>query len=411
MLKEITEWVAGRYPTTLPFPRTIGVENEYAVVNASCEASRGDDVLMTLKEEIPGASELREDELVYGIALPNGGSVSYDASWSTLEHSSRPVATLQELSGELMLMERRLARAADRCGKRVLAYGQPYSLGSRDMWVPRKRYMEIVPKLPPPVDLATIFCSTQVHVAVAREELVPARETFECLTALIVHLFARSPIWGGKSDPFRRVAARADMFVEIDSTRAGVAPERITTLEDAVRPIVEARRFGPDPNEAPVSFLEWARNGGRGEWQAELLRHHTSVWTDVRYHLGYGTIEFRVPCSQRYADAVAIAAILVGVVECLGDARTYVERWERGFWNRLRAMAVRGQEDLKFYQLVPHILDIAGAGLRKRGLDEEDFLEPAWEYFRNNNNPAALILSSHAVGGMKRVVDTVALQP
>jgi carboxylate-amine ligase len=142
-----------------------------------------------------------------------------------------------------------------------------------------------------PIAARQLVCALQVHVGVGD----PSR-------ALAVYNAARSHL-----PLLAALAANAPFYEGVDTGLASVRPKLCELLP---------RQGVPPPFPSWDAFAEMLRWGAAsGAFPTER-----TWWWELRPHIGYGTLEFRVPDAQAtVGDAIAIAAVVQALAAWLGE--------------------------------------------------------------------------------------------
>jgi gamma-glutamylcysteine synthetase len=158
-------------------------------------------------------------------------------------------------------------------------------------------------------------------------------------------------------------------------------------------------------------------------WLAAKLHYMFDASTnveDVRVALTQGTIgeyfeEHAVNCYvENRSCGVApegeegvTAALTLGVVEQLDDAESLLREFEWSEWRRMWLITSEhglSVNDSKTLDIMREVVDLAGIGLRARGVGEEKFLEPALARLERRALPADDMIKAFDVGGIRQLV-------
>lgn len=117
------------------------------------------------------------------------------------------------------------------------------------------------------------------------------------------------------------------------------------------------------------------------------------AWHNARLSPSYGTVEARVFCQQPPQETMSTHALTLGIIENLAEAEKLLARFSWEAWEKLRFDALRHTFKAKISNqeitpLLSELLEIALSGLKKRGLNEEQFLEPLFERLKSQKSPA-----------------------
>jgi carboxylate-amine ligase len=192
-----------------------------------------------------------------------------------------------------------------------------------------------------PVAGRQLVCALQVHVAVPGAEA--ARAVYNAARSylpLLAALAANGAVYEGRDSGFHSIRPKLGELLP----RQGVPPA-LQSWED----YAEALRWGAESGAFPDP----------GAW-----------WWELRPHPRYGTLEFRVPDSQRtLADAAAIAAVIQALVVWLAEAesaRAAAPTWriEENRWSACRHGVEGSMADLETGAVSStrsHLRDLLGA--------------------------------------------------
>ena len=254
---------------------TVGIEDEVLVLDPDTHALA------------PRASEVLDrmgEDPRFKLELPA----------AQLEIVTAPTATVPEAAAALLDARRELLARTGDLAAFAGAGWHPTSPG-RGALNEVPRYARVIDDYRPVID-RQLVCALQVHVS------VPGAER-----ALAVYNAARAYMpW------VAALAANAPFYEGHDSGLASVRPKVGELL----------------PRQGiPPAFESWEDYAGAMAWGASTgaFPDVSSWWYEVRLHHGFGTVELRVPDSQRtVGDAAAIAAVAQSLLAWLG------ERHDRG---------------------------------------------------------------------------------
>jgi gamma-glutamylcysteine synthetase len=126
------------------------------------------------------------------------------------------------------------------------------------------------------------------------------------------------------------------------------------------------------------------------------------------------TIEVRPACQQPPDDAFAVNALILGWVESLPQIAAYfddalgAQTWEvmRAYRRAAVCEGLGAREPIP--GMIRALIEIAQAGLARRGRGEEKFLEPIWERVERRESPgmrARRVMQKRGMGALiKRCV-------
>ena len=237
----------------------------------------------------PQSLELLERAPALLERLPADGRFKLEMPASQLELLTAPHGDVPAAMDELRAARRSLLEAVDGLARPAAAGVHPFSAGEGAL-NPGPRYEHTTTRYGP-VARRQLVCALQVHVAVGGAQRTLAvynglREQLPLLAALA----ANAPFYEGRDTGLASVRPKICELLP----RQGVPPP-LTGWDELEREL----RWGAVAGSVP----------GPGSW-----------WWELRPHLGYGTLELRVPDAQTtLADAGAIAAVAQALVACLAE--------------------------------------------------------------------------------------------
>lgn len=209
-----------------------------------------------------------------------------------------PAATVAEAAAELAAGRRDLSTVATGVGRLAGAGAHPFAAaeGALNGGV---RYERTAREFGPIARRQLVF-GLHVHVAVSGAE-----------RALAVYNALRSHL-----PELAALAANAPFHEGRDSELASIRPKLAEGLpRQGVPPTIESF-------EALAEALRWGAAAG-------VLPDRAQWWWEARLHLGYGTVEVRVPDTQTtVAETAAVAAVVHALVATLAERHDAGERLE-----------------------------------------------------------------------------------
>ncbi|MBI5794346.1 hypothetical protein HZA87_04700 [Candidatus Uhrbacteria bacterium] len=425
----VQQLIEGAFPTELFGPRHTGPEEEFIVVDAQGYAV---DISPLFHDLMKDGWKPKQDA-VTGATVGvhrNDLEVGMDVGYGTLEIGFPHVGNLFNHVGVradiLGFLDGRLA---DHGFFRLQDYAiQPRTFPSEKLWAPKGRG-EIFRRLfPPTVHMNTLTASSQVHIDVTRDEVVPVLEMFLALSAVFIALNANSPVWAGQPDPEGMLATRQDAWYRFTvdhgywdnvlcgppssngAARTEQAPSSFAELAEFLinAPFI-VRVHGRSVESPGASFMNWSarENGNLSEPKKRnaYLNHEGTVWWQARARVTFGTIEVRPSCQNK--DAVASDALALGLVENLENALAFVRSSKtHQDWRALQRTALmQGLRSPTLAKAAHHVLTLADEGLRYRGLGEEVLLAPLKQRVLDSTSPAHRKLAVFEKGGINALVE------
>jgi glutamate---cysteine ligase / carboxylate-amine ligase len=208
---------------------------------------------------------------------------------SQLEIVTPPTSDLDALAASLFERRRVLAGAAEGVARLACAGVHPFSPAVGEL-NRLERYEQTIAEHGP-IAARQLVCALQVHVGVGDPD-----------RALAVYNAARSYL-----PLLAALAANAPFYEGVDAGLASVRPIISELLpRQGIPPVISSW-------EAFADVLRWGAASG-------AFPTARTWWWELRPHVGYGTLEFRVPDGQAsVGDAMAIAAVVQALVAWLGE--------------------------------------------------------------------------------------------
>ena len=426
--------------------RRVGSELKFPLVNARGEAAPREAVAALWAFLVGRGWEPAVDPLtgrVVGATMPgehNDTIASCETGYCKPEFSLAHVGDLGALRDAVERLRHTLRAFSDREGVRFLGYGiQPKTPPSKRLLIRQSRTAfwgrafrsnrAIAPRDGDDVHLFTINASSQVHVDVAEHEAVPAVNALNGLTAAQIALTADSSVWRGCLDPEYKCVC--EMFWDWwmpQGKRVGIPAQPFTDLTDYIHTVARLRPVYVKRDGKPVgimdgyrTFVEYYQAGGRARGVAhdgrdvpltpcpdDIDQHATFYWYNARLSRYY-TVENRVNDQQPPDELLCVPALTLGLLEALPEAVEIVASYA---WNDLAAARTAAcREGLEAIEggvavdeLAGRMLGAAQAGLERRGLGEEQFLEPLWQRLKARRCPADAAADTFAKGGVEALV-------
>lgn len=252
-------------PNSPDFPFTIGIEEEYQVVDPETRELRS--YITQILED--GQRILREQ-------------IKPEMHQSIVEVGTRPCRTIAEARAEVVRLRGSIAALAARNNLRIVAAGtHPISSWIDQEITPFERYKGVVAEMQQ-LALQLLIFGMHVHIGMPNNDV--AIELMNVARYILPHLLAlstSSPFWMGRNTGFK--SYRSAVFSNFP--RTGVPP----------------------------SFSSYSEFNN----YVNLLIHTNSIdnakkiWWDLRPHPNFGTLEFRVcDIATRVDECIALAATI-----------------------------------------------------------------------------------------------------
>ena len=277
--------------------------------------------------------------------------------------------------------------------------------------------------------LFTVNAASHVHVSAPEEDMVALVNVLNGFSSAQIALTAHSSVWKGCVDSRYKCAAETfwDRWIP-DAGRVGVPDHPFADLEDYVDSIASFKPVFVKRNDMPIllpdyaTFSKYYSSGEASGFDIEgrkvtvtpspedLQLHNTLYWFNARIS-GYYTVENRLNDQQPEDALLAPSALTLGLSSAVGPA------WEELSsisWEKLRtarkSACCSGAEDDFSFELAGKMLGAASAGLKKRGLGEEIFLEPLSMRLKERRCPADRAREIFNSGGMERLLQELKLK-
>lgn len=256
-------------PNSPDFPFTLGIEEEYQVVDPETRELRS--YITQILEE--GQQILREQ-------------IKPEMHQSIVEVGTRPCRTVAEARAEVVRLRGSIAALAARNNLRIVAAGtHPISSWVDQEITPFERYKGVVAEMQQ-LALQLLIFGMHVHIGMPNNDV--AIELMNVARYILPHLLAlstSSPFWMGRNTGFK--SYRSAIFSNFP--RTGVPP--------SFSSYSEFDRY--------INLLI----------ETNSIDNAKKIWWDLRPHPTFGTLEFRV-CDivTRVDECIALAATIQAFV-------------------------------------------------------------------------------------------------
>lgn len=256
-------------PTSPDFPFTLGIEEEYQVVDPETRELRS--YITQILER--GQIILREQ-------------IKPEMHQSIVEVGTHPCRTAQEARAEVVRLRGTVAALAAQHNLRIVAAGtHPISSWMNQEITPFERYKGVVEEMQ---ELALRLLIFGMHVHVGMPDNETTIQVMNVVRYFLPHALAlstSSPFWMGRNTGFK--SYRSSIFSNFP--RTGI----------------------------PSSFTSYAEfdNYVNALIKTNCIDNAKKLWWDVRPHPTFGTLEFRVcDIATRVDECIALAALLQAIV-------------------------------------------------------------------------------------------------
>ncbi len=392
-----------RFPERVPRPRTVGREAEFTLVRPDGRAADSS-VLWEPLLDATGGRPVHDQPAPDGSRLLIGVETNRwfclaEVGRGTIEVGVGPHRSLEDLARDLDLALGTIVPIAHAHGMRVLGYGiQPRTSPTPALMTPKRRYLAFLRAVGLRWLRFGLTASDQLHVDASRDELVPMMNAMNAVSGAIIALTANSSVYRGRVGGCASGRERLMVGMVPEPFRHGAVPRPFEDALDYVRWTLGFRCLVLPDGRGGFRFPRGTygeilrREGPRFE---DWAFHEHYLWPSARPRARLGTLEIRPACQQPGASFAA-AALELGLAEAWRDVSELLQDLlGPGWWASMlayRARAVR--EGLRAPEPVPgllaELLDLAEAGLRRRGFGEERALDEVRDRLDRRQAPADL---------------------
>ncbi len=352
----------------------------------------------------------------------NDSVASCETGYCKIEFSLSHVGNLFEIQDQIDKLRVLLTPFAEREGVHFLAYGiQPVSRPRRALLEKKGRtsvWDKVFPsnKIVAPEDgddvhLFTVNAASHVHINVPDRDAIRVVNVLNGFAGPQIALTADSSVWKGAVDGrYQAVAEKFWDWWEASKDRAGIPRRPFRDARDYIETVARFKPVYVKRDGRPVllrnyeTFLDYfsgdecaaqdldGRDVALHPSPDDLTIHNSFYWYNARISRHY-TVENRV-YDQQPSDALACPAALT-----LGLASAAEEAWEELAahpWKTLREAretacrhGLSGKDNgTPLRELTVRMLNLANLGLKRRGKDEEELLEPLYRRLEARRCPA-----------------------
>ncbi len=415
--------------------RSIGLENEYLMVSSDGSILRPE-VLQHLwgelehhgwslsrdayTSEVISACKMRPDN--HQLRTHNYDVITTDYGYATLEINLAPVKRIQDAYQPLCEIVELVTSVLDRYDARLLGYGvQPVTKPDRHYLGPKSRYKLIYDvrdneqELNPgsqSVDLHCMNASCQTQVEVSLDEAIPLVNALNATSGLRIALFANSSVWQNKVSDFKAIRELFWDWCWPDRKQQVGIPPKFFSIQHYVDYLLDLRPIAINRDQifyrlnSNTSFRHFLTNKGGQQGIAvngdttlvsgrpeDIKTQYAFAWIDTRLQPIHGTVEDRVSCQQPPDAHFSSSAVTLGLVENYQELVAMADALSIDQWKDIRMLACKHGMNFSYpgvnvRELIQQLLHIAYVGLKKRGFDEEVYLEPLYTRVESGRNPA-----------------------
>jgi len=267
----------------VPFPRTLGIEEEYLLVNQS-------------------SGELTSDppeELLLECQRRHEGQVSPEFLRSQIEVGTTVCTSLHEAHQQLMNMRSTIAEVAAKYGLAPIAAStHPFARWKDQRHTPKARYATLVGELQG-VARRMVICGMHVHVGVEDPELrIDLMNQVKYFLPHLLSFSTSSPFWAG--------------------VNTGLKSYRLTIFDNLPRTgLPEFFSSYSDYREYTETLIDTG-----------LIQDTSKLWWDVRPSSRFPTLEMRISDTcTRLEDGMAVAALYLCLISYLTELKKNNQKW------------------------------------------------------------------------------------
>jgi len=425
--------------------RRIGAELKFPLVNLDGTAASFDTVCVLWDYLQSRGWQLVQDTMTGQTVgarkrgQQNDTVAGCETGFCKAEFSLAHVANLFDLQEQIQELRAELGSFCDSNGVRFLCYGiQPMTPPTKRLMIKKGRTSpwvkafgsnrHIEKKDGDDVHLFTINAASHAHVSVCPEEAIDAVNVLNGFSGAQIALTANSNIWRGRMDPdYKCVAEKFWDWWMPDSDRVGMPREPFGDIEDYVHTIADFKPVYVERNGKPIilerygTFEEYYKLGRavgrdtRGQEvsfvpeESDIDIHNSCYWYNARISR-YFTVENRVNDQQPPDALLCMAAVTLGLVSALSQAKAVLSSYDWQMLREAREIACRRgllsrAGEIQVVPIALRMWDIAHQGLVRRGLGEERFLEPLERRLSSFECPADQARDLFANGGIDALID------
>lgn len=421
IIARLAEQFSERFPTEITYPRVVGREAEFPVVDnqgRAVDVRRLWDALLApgdLKPKVDGPNS----RLIVGL---DGTDYSYalEVGIGTVEVNTRPCNNLFEIEAIMEAAVTRLVVAALDHGWQLLGYGiQPMTPASLSIMSPKQRYQSLYRAMGQEWLWYTVTASDQVQIDIRRDELVHMLNFGNLMATVIIALCANSAVYNGKLSPYCSGREGEMAAIHASEHRHGMPARAYTSIADYIATNSQSAYLilREDNVVVPSSqlFREYLAEHG-ADFDAFLFHEHY-IWNSARLRVAYGTLEIRPACQQPWGEHMAAAALGVGLIEASEEIDAFVRgALGKEYWSIMRTyhrQVIR--TGLAAPQPTPdflrQIVAFAAEGLARRVQGEERLLEPIRRRLERGINPAQRMRHLFQTDGVAGLLRHAAIRP
>lgn len=400
---------------------------------------------------------------------PNGKTynIGNDTGVGIFEMSLPPCRNLHEAKAELLeILDESLRHIKDQ-KMRLLGYGiQPGTIDNPIEHKTKKSLYATIKFL----NLHNLIVGTaasQCGVSLRLNEVVEVTNELNKLSGLVTALFANSPITDKKVYPWKDMRMISWDLLGVTTIPSfenifGFPKKEFSSIADMLKYLWESPPFGVisfrrDTGWAildeKINYAEYFRGK---EWMAKDLFGKAiklvpevkdlnlaliAFWSNTKPHLTLDPkkisvgefmahykddtleeylkdklincyVEYRVAASAPKGEEMVFSALTLGLLNNLEEIKKITAQYTFQEWRVLHEQAMHAGMDVKLkdeniYSFVNKLVDISSAGLKKRGLGEEEYLRPLSKRLNDKKCPADYAIEKFNEEGFEKFLNYV----
>ncbi len=335
---------------------------------------------------------------------------------SQIELSLKPYKTLDEITKQLNNFYTQLDKYSEQIGAMVINRGiHPVSTYDNINIIPKKRY-EYMTKYLPQKGLTPFVMMRETEDIQANFDYKDEQDAIRKLalsikmSPIISALYSNSPVRGGKLTEYK--SFRANSWLNVDEDRCGFISKKLFekelnfTFNDYVETLLDVPMIFIERNgnyyEANLTFREFISNGYNGliAQLSDWLTHISLYFPDVRLK---SYIEIRNHDAQNALMTYSVPAFWKGIIynpNAIEAIEDILKNYSYEDFVQLRSNAPKyginaKLKNIEIIELIKEFFNISRASLQENGINEEKYLDSAFEYIENKRTPADDIISEY----------------
>ncbi len=337
---------------------------------------------------------------------------------SQIELSLKPYKTLDEITKQLDNFYTQLDKYSEQIGAMVINRGiHPVSTYDNINIIPKKRY-EYMTKYLPQKGLTPFVMMRETAGIQANFDYKDEQDAIRKLalsikmSPIISALYSNSPVRGGKLTEYK--SFRANSWLNVDEDRCGFISKKLFekeldfTFNDYVETLLDVPMIFIERNgnyyEANITFREFMTNGNNGltAQLSDWLTHISLYFPDVRLK---SYIEIRNHDAQNASMTYSVPAFWKGIIynpDAMEAIEDILQNYSYEDFVQLRSNAPKyginaKLKNVEIIELIKEFFNISRASLQENGINEEKYLDSAFEYIENKRTPADDIIKDFQV--------------